>query len=120
MVKNVCCSFRGPEFDSKTHPIIGSLQLIETSVLWGLTLSVVLYGHPHTNVHTHTPIHKYIKKNRVDPMHVAWNWNTDISFPFHAVNSWCNSEGTEAVMIRGQWLEKKNEDQCNPTLLVWR
>lgn len=45
-----------------------------------LTLSALLYGHPHTNVDTQTPIHKYLK-NRIDPMHVARNWNAEISFP---------------------------------------
>lgn len=47
---------------------------------WCLTLSALLYGHPHTNMDTQTPIHKYLK-NRIDPMHVARNWNAEISFP---------------------------------------
>lgn len=51
-------------------------------------------------------------------MHVARNWKAEISFP--CCEFLCNWEGTEAVMTRGQWLEKKNEDECNPTLLVWR
>ena len=56
-VKNICCSSRGPEFNSHpSHTTLGSSQLPVTPGSGNLVLSSSLCRHQQSSAHTHTEV----------------------------------------------------------------